>query len=176
MAAAFEAPFDFKTAEKSFRRCATPEIAREQFHAIDIQHASTELNTNCQKLVHLKDVLLWGSYKPVLAVKGFEGAFVIPEAIPRKMQVEMTYHSLEDCISPLNRTNLHGHMSIEELSPLLMNLWRKEESMIESLKGDPCPKMPKSSILSKLRWVTLGTLFSHFLAKFLLLPVRCIFT
>lgn len=38
----------------------------------------------------------------------------------------------------------------------LLDIWARESVAIDELKGDPCPKLPKSTILSKIRWVTLG--------------------
>jgi hypothetical protein len=40
----------------------------------------------------------------------------------------------------------------------LLDIWARESVAIDELKGDPCPKLPKSTILSKIRWVTLGIL------------------
>jgi hypothetical protein len=145
---------DFKSVEKLFRKCRNPETARCLHSAVDF-HGMTVGCDN--RVLKVKEIRLWGRSKALFALKEFEGAFCIPNAIPRRAQVEMIQHALCDCISPSNRSNLHGHMNHVELSTLLSNLWARESvDVVGKLKGDPCFKLPKSSVLSKLRWVTLG--------------------
>ena len=38
----------------------------------------------------------------------------------------------------------------------MKDIWAVEGKLIDSLIGDPCPKLPKETVLSKIRWVTLG--------------------
>ena len=39
----------------------------------------------------------------------------------------------------------------------MKDIWAREGNLIDNLSGDPCPKLPKETVLSKIRWVTLGT-------------------
>lgn len=39
----------------------------------------------------------------------------------------------------------------------MKDIWAREGILIDNLLGDPCPKLSKDTVLSKIRWVTLGT-------------------
>ena len=91
----------------------------------------------------------------VVPIPTREGAYVVCDALCRRIQVELIQHCVADCLSPPNLTNLHAH-STEQEKATFVNIWANEKHHLDTLSED-CLKLPKSmSIMGKMRWVTLG--------------------
>jgi hypothetical protein len=59
----------------------------------------------------------------------------------------------------LYQTYDHDKLTAFLKSQQLSDVWTKESVVIDSLDGDPCLKMPKAALVSKIRWVTLGAFY-----------------
>lgn len=91
----------FKAQEKLFKQLNSPETAVNKGKAIDFK--------NGIGYEFVKDVSLLGRSCRLLSLVGFEGTYVIPNCLSRRLQVELAQHCLSDCLQPENKTNLHSH-------------------------------------------------------------------
>ena len=91
----------FKHYEKLFKKLDSPEAAVKDGNAIDFQ--------SNRGYSHIRDICIDGRTCRLLSFEGYEGSYVIPNALSRRTQVELVEHCLSDCLQPQNKTNLHGH-------------------------------------------------------------------
>ena len=59
-----------------------------------------------------------------------------------------------------------------QIEQQMKDLWATESLLIDSLVGDPCPKLPKTTVLSKIRWVTLGAIPLAFANSFIFFSLQ----
>ena len=101
----------FKAYEKLFKKYVSPEAAVKDGKAIDF--------LSNEGYNHVKDISLHGKLFRLLSFNGFEGSYVIPDALSRGVQLELINHCLSDCLKSENKTNLHGHTDSTIISSVL---------------------------------------------------------
>lgn len=104
----------FKLYEKLFKKLDTPEAAVKEGKAIDF--------LSKEGYNHVRDIDILGRTCRVLTFDGFEGSYVIPNALSRRVQVELVEHCLSDCLQPENKTNLHGHTESSIISAVKLTI------------------------------------------------------
>lgn len=93
-----------------------------------------------------KQVHLFGQMRQVYGVEGYDGFHVIANALPRRTQLELVHQALAKYPEKPNRTNLDPFHPVEELT----DIWTKERTSVAEAG------VVKNSLLSKLRWATMG--------------------
>lgn len=91
----------FKAFEKKSKKFGSPATAVKEGKAVDF-----EGNDGYH---HVRDVMISGRVCRLLSLDGYEGSYVIQDALSRRLQLELAHHCLSDCLHPRNKTNLHGH-------------------------------------------------------------------
>jgi hypothetical protein len=91
----------FKAFEKKFKKFESPAAAVKEGKAVDFEGTAG--------YCHVRDVTVVGRICRLLSVDGYEGCYVIQDALSRRLQLELAHHCLSDCLQPKNKTNLHGH-------------------------------------------------------------------
>jgi len=134
----------FKKAEKLFKATDSPEAA---LSAVTFNPRQPSSSTSTSTIV------LRGRPCAVVPVPGKAGAYVVMDALCRRMQVELLHHCLADCLAPPNVTNLHAHTSPDEQAKRLVDVWRREQGTLDAVASGAATKLPKHTTLSKLRWV-----------------------
>jgi hypothetical protein len=102
---------NFKDSEKLFKKFESPEVAVVEGNAVDFERL-----TGYQ---HIRNVTLFDKECKLLSIDGFEGSYVIPDALSRGMQMELAQHFLSDCLQKMNKTNLHGHTESSLISSVI---------------------------------------------------------
>lgn len=91
----------FKAFEKKFKKFESPAAAAQEGKAVDFE--------GTVGYCHVRDVVVVGRVCRLLSLDGYEGCYVIQDALSRGLQLELAHHCLSDCLQPKNKTNLHGH-------------------------------------------------------------------
>lgn len=91
----------FKAFEKKFKKFESPAAAVKEGNAVDFEGTAG--------YCHVRDVSVVGRVCRLLSVIGYEGCYVIQDALSRRLQLELAHHCLSDCLQPKNKTNIHGH-------------------------------------------------------------------
>lgn len=102
---------NFKDSEKLFKKYESPEVAVIEGNAVDFERLHS--------YQHVSNVSLLDRECKILSLDGFEGSYVIPDALSRGMQIELAHHFLSDCLQKMNKTNLHGHTESSLISSVI---------------------------------------------------------
>lgn len=102
---------NFKDYEKLFKKFESPEVAVIEGNAVDFE--------GLHGYQHVKNVTLLDRECKILSIDGFDGSYVIPDALSRGMQMELARHFLSDCLQKMNKTNLHGHTETSLISSVI---------------------------------------------------------
>ena len=91
---------------------------------------------------------MFGRERNIYGVNGYEGFYVIPDALPQYLQLEVAHFALDSCPEPPNSTNL------TIFNEDVRSVWQRERRLC----SDPvsCGALPKHTTLAKLRWASLG--------------------
>jgi hypothetical protein len=101
----------FKDSEKLFKKFESPELAVIEGNAVDFERL--------HGYQHVRNVSLLDRECKLLSIDGFEGSYVVPDALSRGMQMELAHHFLSDCLQKMNKTNLHGHTESSLISSVI---------------------------------------------------------
>ena len=148
----------FKIKEKLFKACANVHEAVARGGALDLQHLVDESPGLVRK--HLE---LWGRSIVEFSFLDYPGVHVLCDSVGRRQQVELTYHSLRNSLSPPNTTNLHAHWDSSRLAELDA-IWETDGPLLDptsTIADDASTsvsalRLPRSCVLSRVRWATLG--------------------
>lgn len=145
---------NFKPCEKSLRNlehvCKSDRI---------ISFERYESDNNNYRIV--KNVELWNEKKTIYSIPGHEGLYVISNALPLWLQLELAHFSLLNCTKSPNKTNLtknvkHFNFTFHITSLQIDNIWERESATFDNfLSADIC-EISKKSDLGNLRWTTIG--------------------
>ena len=91
----------FKAFEKKFKKFGSPATAVNEGKAVDFEGKDGYR--------HVRNISVVGRVCRLLSLDGYEGSYVIQDALSRGLQLELAHHCLSDCLQPKNKTNLHGH-------------------------------------------------------------------
>lgn len=152
----------FKAKEKLFKACVDVDDAVARGGALDLQRLADAADDRTG-LVR-KHIELWGRSIVEFSFNAYPGVHVLCDSVGRRQQVELTYHSLRNSLSPPNTTNLHAHWDSSRLSELDA-IWDTDGSLLDltSTTADDAStsvsahlQLPRSCVLSRVRWATLG--------------------
>eukprot|EP01041_Mallomonas_annulata_P003219 gene3219-6364_t len=133
----------FKATEKRFKAMGNQLSCDEDDDIIDLRSANGLPNG-----VDKCSVTIWNKPTNMFSLSRHPGLFILCDAIPANMQLDLCLKSLRDYASEPNTTN----------TPECCGCWTKESPMLDDYhkEQDLCPRLPKSWTLSRLRWATLG--------------------
>lgn len=136
----------YKEAEKLFKKVKSLKEAIDTGLVYDPYNNDTESIT----------IDLWDQQKQLIAIPSYDGAFIIRDALDRKQQIEILLHTLVDLLSSNNNTNLHCHHNDIDINDMMTDIWSNSNDYIDQMIGNTNEHMNKDTVLSKIRWITLG--------------------
>ena len=135
----------FKASEKLYKACSSVDEALA-LGAIDFTSACLF------PAITVNEVRILDKCCQAYTIAGYEGAYVISQALHRRQQVELVYNALKESLAPPNRTNLHCHYAPEQIETDLQDIWSKdgpkldEFDVCEESNVDDSPQLDAANI------------------------------
>ena len=139
----------FRKLDRKYKTCLHPDVdyQSEIFDFLEPSNLSDQKINLGTRNVHgiRNEASCW-------TIQGFEGLLIYPSLFVESDQISIGRECLESFNDPeISVRNIDAH-----IAPPENNIWQREKQFVSNLEYPLNPNLPKSCVLSKLRWATLG--------------------